>query len=144
MVPALRLLLVVAIAGGAAFALTRHFTAPAPTDINEVEWLTQEFKLDAEQSQKIAALHTAYQPICADHCAAIITAQGLIDDAENETVQATAEAALRQLKFICQNSTRTHLQAVAAVMDPAQGQRYLELISPRLSDHEHAEPFGLK
>jgi len=136
--------MVVLIAGGAAFALTRHFSTPVPTIINEVEWLTQEFQLDNAQSLKIAALHTAYQPICADHCAAIISAKDRIDAAKNETALAAAEVALRQLKQTCHDSTRAHLQAVAGVMDPVQGQRYLDLISPRLSDHAHAEPFGLK
>ena len=144
MAPALRLLLVVVIAGSAAFGLTRYFSAPPPTSINEVEWLTNEFNLNAEQSQQIAALHTAYQPICADHCAAILTAQDRIDAAVNDTDLETAEAALRMLEQTCHESTQAHLQAVAAVMDPAQGKRYLALISPRLSNHEHAEPFGLK
>lgn len=144
MPPALRLLLVIVVAGGAAFVLTRHFSAPPPSGLNEVEWLTHEFDLDADQSQKIADLHTAYQPVCADHCAAIIAAQDRIDAAENEAAREKAESALRQLEQTCHDSTRAHLQAVAAVMDPAQGRRYLDLISPRLSDHEHAEPFGLK
>ncbi len=144
MAPILPLLIVVAVAGGAAFALTRHFSAPPPASINEIEWLTEEFKLDPEQSRKIADLHAAYRPICADHCADIISARNRIETAEQTAALAVAEIELRQLEQTCLDSTQTHLQAVATVMDPDQGQRYLALIRSRISDHEHTEPFGLK
>ena len=144
MTGALRLLLVVVVASGAAFLLTRYFSATPPTSINEVEWLTQEFALDQQQAGEIASLHAAYQPICADHCAAIMSTRQSIAEATNDSDRSRSESALRDLQDTCQESTRDHLAAVAAVMDSAQGQRYLDLIGPRLTDHEHAEPFGLK
>ena len=59
-------------------------------------------------------------------------------------MRATAQAELQRLVATCHDSTQAHLQAVAAAMDPVQGARYLAMIGPRLSAHQHAEPFGLR
>ena len=137
------LLLVAIIAGFASFLITRQMaSAPAPT--GEIAWLTIEFKLDPAQAQKVQALHDAYLPICARHCAAILDTRGQIESASDSVEKQTAEIALQQLVDICHDTTRAHLQAVAAAMDPVQAQRYLAMIGPRLSAHQHAEPFGLR
>ena len=140
----LRLLLVVAIAGGVSFFVTRHFFTVSPPDTSEMDWLAGGFDLDPQQRAKIADLHAAYRPVCLEHCDAIVAAQDRIAAAQSTPERQIAEAEMHQLEIICHQSTRTHLEAVAAVMAPGQSQRYLELISPRLSDHRHVEPFGLK
>lgn len=139
-----RLLLVVTLAGGAAFTLTHYFSTRPTEPVSEVSWLVDEFNLNANQTRQIEALHAAYRPICARHCEAIIAARQELSHAATANARTRAETELRKLQQICQASTRTHLEAVAAVMDPAQGQRYLDLITPRLSAHQHAEPFGLQ
>lgn len=137
------LLLVAIVAGFASFLITRQI-APAPAPTGEIAWLTTEFNLNPAQSQKVQALHDAYLPICAQHCAAILETRGQIETAANSAEKQNAETALQQLVNTCHDSTRAHLQAVAKAMDPAQAQRYLAMIGPRLSAHQHAEPFGLR
>lgn len=118
--------------------------APTPAPTGEIAWLTLEFKLDPAQAQKVQSLHDAYLPVCARHCAAILDTRGQIESAKDSAEKQNAEAALQQLVDTCHDSTRAHLQAVADAMAPAQAQRYLAMIGPRLSAHQHAEPFGLR
>lgn len=137
------LLLVAIVAGFASFLITRQM-APPPAPSGEIAWLTTEFKLDPAQARKVQALHDAYLPICARHCAAILDTRGQIESASDTAEKQHAEAKLQQLVITCHDSTRAHLQAVADAMDPVQAQRYLAMIRPRLSAHQHAEPFGLR
>jgi hypothetical protein len=139
----IRLIVVALVAGLGAYGLTRHFATP-PAPASEVAWLVAEFQLTSAQSTEIETLHAQYEPICAAHCASIIETQNAINQATNPTEKSAAEYHLTQLIATCHASTQAHLQAVAAAMDPAQGQRYLAMIGPRLSAHQHAEPFGLR
>ncbi len=145
-VPALlRLLLVAAVAGAASFGLTRLLSpGPESTAGNELTWLTQEFQLTPQQAQRIQALHAAYRPICAQHCAAILDTKAELATAETPAAKGQIEQRLSALKATCHDSTQAHLEAVAAAMSPEQGQRYLAMISPRLSAHQHTEPLGLR
>ena len=141
----LRLLLVAVAAGAAAFGLTRWFNPmPAPTPGTELAWLTQEFQLTPQQAQRIQELHAAYRPICAQHCAAILDTKAELATAATPTAKSEVEQRLSDLMATCHDSTRAHLEAVAAAMSPEQGQRYLAMIGPRLSAHQHAEPLGLR
>lgn len=141
----LRLFLVTLIAGGAAFVLTRVLSPVTPPEAGEeLTWLTREFALTPAQADRIAALHAAYEPICARHCAAIEEAREHLSHTHSPDQMATVEAELQQLVTTCHDATQAHLEAVAAAMSPAQGERYLAMIRPRLSAHQHAEPFGLR
>ena len=136
--------MVAGVTGIAAFFVTRKLAPPPATSAGELTWLTSEFQLSPEQASRIQALHDAYTPICAQHCASILDTKDRIADATSPDLKAAAQAELEQLVATCHDSTQAHLQAVAAAMDPAQGVRYLAMIGPRLSAHQHAEPFGLR
>ncbi len=139
------LLLVAVLAGGAAFWCTRQFATPASLPPGtELAWLTQEFDLSPAQADRIAALHEAYEPVCAAHCLAIEEANTALTQADSVAARAAAMAHLQTLQVACHDATRAHLQAVAAEMAPAQGKRYLALIGPRVEAHAHTEPFGLR
>jgi hypothetical protein len=51
---------------------------------------------------------------------------------------------MERLAQVCSDSTRRHLEGVAALMDPTQGARYLALIGGKIAVHNHAEPLGLR
>ena len=138
-------MLVALLAGTVGFGLTRLLHPAAQLDAgNEIAWLTQEFKLTPAQAKHIAALHAAYQPICADHCAAITVAKrdfaAMTDDHDHAAMQRRVDALISD----CHDATQAHLEAVAAAMSPEQGRRYLALIEPRLSAHQHDQPLGLR
>lgn len=141
----IRLLLVALLAGAAGFGLTR-LLQPAPRfDAgDELTWLTHEYELTAAQAQTIAALHAAYRPICAEHCAAIADAKDRIANLPADTDHVVVQAQVERLVVACHDATRAHLEAVAAAMSPEQGKRYLAQIGPRLSAHQHNQPFGLR
>ena len=139
-----RILLVAILAGGGAFLLTRQLT-PSPSQANdEIAWLTQEFALTSQQAAQVAALHAAYRPICDAHCTAILETRAELESTPAGPAHLKLQQRMDELTANCHQSTQEHLVAVAAVMEPSQGERYLALISPRLSVHQHAEPFGLK
>jgi hypothetical protein len=131
------------VAGAAAFYIAGHATPP-PAPVDEVTWLIEEFQLSAAQADTVRALHEAYAPICQAHCDAVMEAQRGVEAAENPSERAVATEELMRLKDRCHIATQAHVEAVAAVMSPEQGQRYLEMISPLLSAHGHQAPFGLR
>ncbi len=131
------------IAGSIAFYVTARSTQPEPSD-DEVAWLIKEFELTAAQADAVRSLHEAYRPICDAHCAAVMEAQHAVEHAADPVEKAKVQQELTDLKQVCHTATRAHLAAVADAMSPAQGQRYLETITPLLSAHEHKAPFGLR
>lgn len=139
----IRVLVVAGLAGLAAFGAARHWAAPSDLG-DELSWLIAEFDLTTEQADKIKSLHEAYAPICAAHCEAIIAAREEVAAARDEEERADRVAQLIELEGVCHEATRRHLETVAAAMPPAEGQRYLQMIGPRVSAHQHAEPFGLQ
>lgn len=136
------------VAGLASFGVTRWLAASsAPAD--EMAWLRKEFALTAEQAGAIERLHEAYRPVCTEHCARILEARERLaalerTDGRDSAAYAAAAAAMTQLTRTCTESTRAHLEAVAALMSPEQGRRYLELVGSKVAQHGHAEPFGLR
>ncbi len=136
--------LIAVVAGLASFGLTRWVAArQAPAD--EMAWLRKEFALSASQADAIASLHARYGPVCDEHCANVMaTRQRLAGLAPGTPAHAEATAQMEKLAQVCSESTRRHLEAVAALMDPAQGARYLALIGSKVAAHNHAEPLGLR
>jgi len=136
------------VAGLVSFGLTRWIAASsAPAD--EMAWLRQEFALTPAQSEAIERLHADYRPVCAEHCARIMEARERLVALEraggpDTAAHAAAAAEMAQLIRTCTESTRRHLEAVAALMSPDQGRRYLELVGAKVAQHSHAEPFGLR
>ena len=143
------LIVLVAVAAGlAAFGLTRRM-APTPEPGDELLWLVSEFRLNAEQARQIEALHAAYEPVCIRHCAQIFAVRTQLAELEQDGERDSPAyrdgcEQMERLVEACGTSTRAHLQQVAAVMPPAEAKRYLALVEPKLSQHAHVRPFGLK
>lgn len=133
--PLLFALLVFAV-GVLAYGVTRRYIASAPV-VPDAEarqaWLAREFRLTPAQSSEIARLQSAYEPVCVGHCAAILEARETLAVAATPEARAAAESELDRLKTVCAVATRAHLQAVAALMPPAQGPRFLALMEPRVA-----------
>jgi hypothetical protein len=141
------LVLVIAVAA-AAYGLTCYLGASRqPAD--QWTWLRGEFHLDGAQLARIKALHEAYQPVCADHCSRIMAASARLAALEQAGRKDTPEyqATLGEWEAIkreCNAATFKHLQAVAAVMSPAQGRRYLDMMVPRIVRADHIGPLGIR
>lgn len=140
----LQCLAIALIAGLASYGLTRWFASSrAPAD--EMAWLRTEFALSTDQATAIERLHARYGPVCDEHCAQVMATRARLANLQPGTPAQTETAAeMERLTRICTASTRDHLEAVAALMDPQQGARYLELVGAKLAAHTHTEPLGLR
>jgi hypothetical protein len=131
--------LAVAVALGC-HALTSR-VLPLAAEGDQTTWLQREFELAEEQIAAVQKLQAAYQPICAEHCRQI-------SELRAQLASAPTDARLRdrigQLEIQCNRATLAHLRAVAALMPPAQASRFLTLVEPKVSRHEHEGPLGLK
>lgn len=116
-----------------AIRLAQAPTAPLANPAARIDWLTREFKLTPAQATEIDRLQSAYAPVCEAHCAAIARAEDALSAAVTESARATARAEMSRLADVCAKSTLTHLQAVASLMEPAQGARFLALMEPRVA-----------
>lgn len=106
-------------------------------------WMHCEFRLSEAQFAAIRALHGDHRRICAEHCAAVGAAQSRLEAARragDRAGVAAAEAEKMQAETVCRVSVEAHVRQVAALMDPAQGERYLRLVLPRLAALDHAGP----
>lgn len=92
-----------------------------------MHWLRMEFKLDDAQFASIRKLHDDYYIECTEHCAAIMEAR--------ERRAPAAEVA--RLEQICESAMTAHFRRVAALMAPAEGRRYLEIVLPRVTGYAH-------
>ncbi|MBL9214437.1 MAG: hypothetical protein JNG83_03070 [Opitutaceae bacterium] len=128
-----------AVVAAGSYALTRHFAAPRDED--QAAWLRREFALTDDQAAAISRLQADYQPVCAEHCR-------LIQETRTRLAAAPSDPALRaeiaRLERICNEATLGHLRGIAAQMAPEQGRRFLALVEPKVSRHQHAGPLGLK
>jgi len=131
-----------AVAAAGAFAVTRWMGQRVnPIEGNEIAWLQAEFKLSPEQVAAVSRLHAEYQPICREHCRKIQHVRAELQVAADPRA---AQTELARVEAICQEATRAHLQRVAAVMEPNEGARFLELVLPKLAGQSHEAPYGLK
>ncbi len=99
----------------------------AARDGDPMAWLKVEFKLTDAQFASIKELHEQYGTVCGEHCAAIMAAQ----KRHAPRVEITA------LETECVQSMTDHFRKVASLMAPAEGQRYLAMVMPRINDYEH-------
>ena len=90
-------------------------------------WLRVEFGLNPDQFRAIEALHRDYSIACGEHCAAIL-------EARKRGAPATEVAALERT---CEGAMTVHFRAVAALMPPGQGERYLAIVLPRVAGYDH-------
>jgi len=90
-------------------------------------WLRVEFKLDDARFAAVTRLHEEFSIECSAHCAAIVAAR--------ERSAPPGEVAA--LEAHCVAAMTTHFRQVATLMEPAQGERYLALVLPRIRGHTH-------
>jgi hypothetical protein len=117
-----------AVAFGAFYAVsTDRAMHAAAREGDSMAWLRAEFKLNDAQFAAIKQLHDDYSIVCSRHCAAIV-------DARERQAPATEIAALEK---ICVDAMTGHFRQVAALMPPAEGERYLATVLPRVAGYSH-------
>ena len=132
-------LLALAVAVAAiSFFHTRGLAPQAAED--QKAWLQREFKLSPAQMAAVDKLQSDYQPVCTGHCRLIMEAR---DRLAAHPADAAAQADVTRLEGVCHDATMQHLREVAAVMAPDQGRRFLTLVEPKVSRHQHEGPLGL-
>jgi hypothetical protein len=107
-------------------------------------WLRADFHLTDAQLAAIRGLHAAYAPSCAEHCRLIREATQARDTlhaaagAGDDPAHAAAEQKIRELHATCEAALATQVRAVAALMSPDDGRRYLALVLPKIAAFDHA------
>lgn len=107
-----------------------------------MEWLRVDFHLTDAQFAEIQKLHDAYAPSCEEHCRMIQEASqardALVATRGSDAVAvAAAERTLQEMRATCETAIATHVRKVAALMSPADGERYLALVLPKIADFDH-------
>ena len=146
------LLGLVALVGASSYAIYYNramadaVVTPDGTDA-ELAWLRREFALTSAQYEKVLALHHAYRPVCADHCARYIAVRRRLDDLlknqTNWTPEASAAIAEQaRIQGECHASMLKYAYDVAACMSAEQGRRYLAMIKLQLMEGDPAGMFA--
>lgn len=129
-----------ALGAAAYFLCFRMATQPmrqAASVEKELAWLAMEFRLTPEQMQRVEALHSDYQPRCMEMCRKIAENNAQLDRliAAKRDVTPEMDRLLREsaeIQVECRRDMLTHIYAVAAVMPPGQGERYIGLLKTRV------------
>ena len=130
-----------------AYGLAREISSHRPVD--QWTWLQREFHLNQAQLDRIKALHAAYQPICMGHCSRVLALKNQLGalaetKGKNSPQYLQAQTAWENLRRECNEATFQHLQAVAAVMSPDDGSRYLAMMVPRIDRPDRTAPLGIR
>jgi hypothetical protein len=114
---------------GVFYAISREPAAlrQALAERDAMAWLRADFDLNDAQFAAIKQLHDDYGKECAKHCAAIMAAKA--DHAPAVEVD--------RLESLCERSMAEHFHKVAALMDPEEGRRYLNIVLPRVAQYDH-------
>lgn len=112
---------------------TRPLRKLASEPGGEMVWLKREFRLNAEQADRIAGLQAEYEPRCMQMCRKIADNNAKLDHliSAGRVRTPEIEALLRasaDIQAECRSEMLTHIYAVANVMSPDQAQRYLSLM----------------
>ena len=136
--PAL-ILLVALFAGALAFFICYRVTLVPECCQNQpsakkLGWLRHEYHLTNTQFERIAQLDADHIPRCAEMCQRVRDQRARLSSliqAGNQTSPEVAEAlkATAALELECRQATLTHIYAVAAVMSPEEGRRYITAMS---------------
>ena len=107
-----------------------------------MQWLRADFHLTEEQFTAIRSLHDSYAGTCMEHCRLIQEATKLRDARKGSALAdpagvAAAERQVEELRAVCENAISAHVRKVAALMAPAEGQRYLAMVLPKIADFDH-------
>ncbi len=102
----------------------------------ELAWLKEEFHLSDAEYNRIAALHAAYLPQCAELCRRVDAQNQRIRTLLAATNQMTPdiELAIAQataLRGECQRNMLKHFYDVSRTMPPEEGRRYLAWVQER-------------
>lgn len=135
------LLLAALLAGIVAYTGARFWPA-APArggilldEMNELTWLGQELALTQAQMEAVAKLHHEYRPKCEEMCARIQEAENRLTAvaARSRTTTPELSAAIHEAARVraeCQEAMIGHLYQTAALLEPAQAERYLAAMLP--------------
>ena len=107
-----------------------------------MQWLRNDFHLTPDQFAAIRELHASYAGTCSEHCRLIqaatqVRAALAATQAADPVAVAAAERKVQELRAVCESAITTHVRQVAALMAPADGQRYLALVLPKIADFDH-------
>jgi hypothetical protein len=132
----LPLVVVIVLAGAVAFGVTQWMCHKGCPDENT--WLQTEFSLSNEQLAAIKKIRADYAPVCANHCDKLAEEKKRLADLEKKHGRDSADylsalAAFEALNRACAESTRKHLESIAAQMPPDQGRRYLDMVGPKIT-----------
>jgi hypothetical protein len=102
----------------------------------ELAWLKVEFNLNDDEFKRVADLHAAYLPQCAEMCRQIDAQNQRLKELLAATNQITPEieaaiAESSQLRAECQRNMLKHFYEVSRTMPPEQGRRYLAWVQQR-------------
>ncbi len=104
-------------------------------------WLRTDFHLTEAQFAAIRQLHNSYAGTCDEHCRMIQTATKAWNALEaahgDPAALAASNRRLAELRFVCETAITRHVRQVAALMSPADGQRYLALVLPKIASFDH-------
>lgn len=113
--------------GVAYFASGDRALRAAARQGDALEWLRVEFSLEPKRFAEVRRLHEEFSIECSAHCAAIVAARE----------RSAPAAEIGALEEHCVAAMTAHFRQVAARMEPAQGERYLALVLPRVRGHTH-------
>src|SRR5260221_7176314 len=99
----------------------------------EMTWLKEEYHLTDAQFGRVAELHAAYWPKCAEMCRRINEANARLQEllAATNTVTPEIKAALDETARVrteCQAAMLQHFYEVSRAMPPEEGKRYLSWV----------------
>ena len=151
LVATIGLLIGIAVAAGfVSFRLGRNSDVRDALDKRDaLAWLRTDFHLNDAQFAAIRTLHESYSVVCEGHCHAIqeaaMTRTALSSAAQPDAAAVVAaERRLQELREICENAIAAHVRRVATEMSPAEGQRYLALVLPKIANFDHTAPPDLR
>src|SRR6185437_9969130 len=102
----------------------------------ELVWLKEEFQLSDAEFKRVADLHAAYLPECAEMCRKIDAESQRLNQLMAATNQVTPEidtaiAESARLRAQCQRKMIEHFYEVSRTMPPEQGRRYLAWVQEK-------------
>ena len=118
------------------FACTASARSLQQSKRPELAWLKEEFNLSDAEFKRVAELHAAYLPQCAEMCRQIDDQNQRLRKLLTATNQMTTEieaaiAESSRLRGECQSNMLKHFYEVSRTMPPDQGRRYLAWVQER-------------
>jgi Spy/CpxP family protein refolding chaperone len=104
-------------------------------EMNELSWLGKELALTDAQMRAVAKLHHDYRPKCEEMCHRIHEAESTLAAiaARSRTMTPELSEAIHKAARVraeCQEAMIGHLHQTAALLEPAQAEKYLAAMLP--------------